>query len=46
MAYCKLVVENGLEPLVIPNLGKHELTSCHPATSLIGMGVLWELPNK
>ena len=24
MAYCKLVVENGLEPLVIPNLGKHE----------------------
>ncbi|MBR8645168.1 hypothetical protein KEH51_15915 [[Brevibacterium] frigoritolerans] len=46
MAYCKLVVENGLEPLVIPNLGKHDLTSDHPATRFIREGCFMELPYK
>ncbi|PAK38842.1 sensor domain-containing diguanylate cyclase [Peribacillus simplex] len=44
MAYSKLVVENGLEPLVIPNLGKHELTSGHPATRFIGNGCFMGAP--
>ncbi|MFF2498483.1 diguanylate cyclase [Peribacillus sp. NPDC058075] len=44
MVYCKLVVENGLEPLVIPNLGEHELTSGHPATKFIGNGCFMGAP--
>ncbi|MDP1419139.1 sensor domain-containing diguanylate cyclase [Peribacillus simplex] len=42
--YCKLVVENGLEPLVIPNLREHELTCSHPATKFIGNGCFMGVP--
>lgn len=44
MVYCKLVVENGLEPLVIPNLKEHDLTSGHPATKFIGNGCFMGAP--
>ncbi|MFP3509431.1 sensor domain-containing diguanylate cyclase [Peribacillus sp. SIMBA_075] len=44
MAYCKLVVENGLEPLVIPNLKKHDLTSGHPVTKFIENGCFMGTP--
>ncbi|MGG0790388.1 sensor domain-containing diguanylate cyclase [Peribacillus simplex] len=44
MVYCKLVVENGLQPLVIPNLREHELTSGHPATKFIGNGCFMGAP--
>nr|WP_307273056.1 GAF domain-containing protein [Peribacillus sp. V2I11] len=44
MVYCNLVVENGLEPLVIQNLREHVLTSGHPATKFIGNGCFMGAP--
>lgn len=41
---CKLVIENGLEPLVIPNFWEHELTSGHPLTKFIGNGCFMGAP--
>ncbi|MEK4536378.1 sensor domain-containing diguanylate cyclase [Peribacillus sp. FSL K6-1552] len=44
MVFCKLVVENDLEPLVIPNLKQHPLTSDHPITKVIGNGCFMGYP--
>ncbi|MFD9625454.1 sensor domain-containing diguanylate cyclase [Peribacillus muralis] len=44
MVFCKLVAENGFEPLVIPNITQHDLTSEHPVTKFIGNGSFMGAP--
>ncbi|MFJ7754616.1 sensor domain-containing diguanylate cyclase [Peribacillus muralis] len=44
MVFCKLVAENGAEPLVIPSLAEHALTSAHPVTRFIGNGSFMGAP--
>ncbi|WP_285765908.1 sensor domain-containing diguanylate cyclase [Peribacillus sp. SI8-4] len=44
MVFCKLVAENGSEPLVIPHLTEHALTRDHPVTKYIGDGCFMGAP--